>query len=503
MKKELYLNNVSSMIYQICSVIVGLILPRLILKKFGSEVNGIVTSITQMLSVVSMLDLGVGAVVQSALYRPLAENNLKKISDIYNSSNKYFTFIAKILIVYVGILCLYYGLFKKEVFSWQFTSTLILVIAISFFGQYYFGISNTLLLNADQKIYIVTLINLASIIINALVTVFFIKIDANIQIVKLSSSCIFFMRPVLLQYYVKSHYALKRNKKPPQNAIPNQWSGLIQHIAVSLTGTIDNIVLTFLGTFSMLSIYNVYVLPLNSIRNLVEVTSNNYKSFFGNLIARNEVELLRCEFEKYETIMHFLTTVVMSTVLVVLTPFVLVYTEGVNDANYKNTLFCIIITFAYTMYILRIIYSNIIFAAGKFKETQLYCIVECVINIILSFGLVKPLGLEGVAIGTMVSSGYRMIVSAYYLKKDILYRPMRHLRKHLTIDAICIFIIMFIASFIKIKTSNFLWWTLYSAIIFILSFSINVVVYWIFYRKQLKYILLNLLNKLIHIKSIL
>lgn len=92
--KKLALNTITSLGLQVVSVICGFILPRLILESFGSDVNGLVNSITQFLGVITLLDLGVGAVVQSALYKPLADNNTNMISKIYVSANKFFRRLA-------------------------------------------------------------------------------------------------------------------------------------------------------------------------------------------------------------------------------------------------------------------------------------------------------------------------------------------------------------------------------------------------------------------------
>ena len=69
-------------------------MPRLILKTYGSEVNGLINSISQFLAVISFLEMGVGAVVQSSLYKPLAERNDEEISKIVSSANKFFSKIA-------------------------------------------------------------------------------------------------------------------------------------------------------------------------------------------------------------------------------------------------------------------------------------------------------------------------------------------------------------------------------------------------------------------------
>ena len=193
MKKKLYINTIISILSQLVTIIIGLILPRLMLITYGSDVNGLVSSITQMLGFITLLDLGIGAVVQASLYKPLSQKNNKQISLIFSSAQKYFQIIAKILLVYILGLCLYYVIFKSNNFSWIYTVTLIISISISSFAQYYFGICNTLLLNADQKIYVSMVINIVTLILSAIISIILMDSGASIQIVKLISSIIFKM----------------------------------------------------------------------------------------------------------------------------------------------------------------------------------------------------------------------------------------------------------------------------------------------------------------------
>ena len=103
-KKKLIYNTVSSLIYQIVTIVCGFILPRVILNYYGSEVNGLVNSITQFLQIIAFLDLGIGAVVKTSLYKPLADGDNKQISMIYCSADKFFKNIARILVIYIIIL---------------------------------------------------------------------------------------------------------------------------------------------------------------------------------------------------------------------------------------------------------------------------------------------------------------------------------------------------------------------------------------------------------------
>ena len=107
-KRRLLLNTGASVIHQIISIVCGFILPRLILSHYGSSVNGLVSSITQFLGFVTLMDMGVGAVVQSSLYKPLAEKDTYKISQIMAASNQFFSRIAIVLCIYSAILMAVY-----------------------------------------------------------------------------------------------------------------------------------------------------------------------------------------------------------------------------------------------------------------------------------------------------------------------------------------------------------------------------------------------------------
>lgn len=495
MKNKLRLNNVSTLLYQIISVVIGLFLPRLFLTAYGSDVNGLVSSITQMLSVITLLDFGVGAVVQSSLYKPLAQKDYNSISEIYSSAKRYFKIIAEILLVYIVILFIYFGFVKDTGYTPIYSITLIISISISSFAQYYFGICNSLLLNADQKIYITSFVSLATLILNAIVVYVLIRLNASVQTVKLVSSLIFVLKPLVYNIYVKRHYKIQEIKNPSKGALQQKWYGLAQHISVVVTNSTDYVVLTVFSTLQAVSIYNIYVMPLNSIRTLMESISASYKSYFGMLYAENKIEELKNEFRKYELIIHFITVVVFGCTSKVLVSFVLLYTSGVHDANYENYLFAVCITFAYAIYSLRIPYTTVIFAAGHFKQTQLYCIVETLLNVFISIASVMKFGLVGVALGTCIGVGYRLVASAYYLKKDIIHRKWSIFIRTAIVDLIAVGGILICTFPINISHITILNWIVYSAVIFSICLIVTSIIYFICYPTEIKSIIQKLVIK--------
>ena len=88
--KQLRMNTVVGVLSQLATLICGFVIPKLILSYYGTEVNGLVSSITHFLSFISLAECGMGVVVQSSLYKPLAERDDNQISQVIVSSDRFF-----------------------------------------------------------------------------------------------------------------------------------------------------------------------------------------------------------------------------------------------------------------------------------------------------------------------------------------------------------------------------------------------------------------------------
>ncbi|HFU4477488.1 TPA: hypothetical protein ACGPBA_002001, partial [Streptococcus suis] len=157
------------------------------------------------------------------------------------------------------------------------------------FGQFIWGISNQVLLAADQKNYIYTILNILTTILNGIITYLLIINGFSIQAVKLVSSLIFICRPILLNFYVKKTYNLFSITEVPKYVLPNRFSGIVQHISTTLISSLDTIVLTIFSNFSEVSVYNIYTFPLNGMRLIFESVSSGYKGYFGHQLANDIV----------------------------------------------------------------------------------------------------------------------------------------------------------------------------------------------------------------------
>ena len=487
-KQKLVLNSLSSLFYQIVAVICGFILPRMFLKYYGSDVNGLISSISHFLGFITIGDLGVGAVVQSTLYKPLSSNNVEEISRIYLSSVRFFRKISLILVFYMGALSVIYPLIVIEKFSFIYTFILIIAISISSYAQYFFCISYRLILNADQLGFYWMLVHSISLILNTLLCVILMNHCFTIQVVKLVTSLIFICQPIAIVIIVRKRYKLNLKTRIVGEPIKQKWNGLAQHIATVVLNNTDTVVLTLFSTLSNVSIYSVYYLVVNGVKQLIVSSTNGIQALLGNMLAKKEFQRLNNIFSSFEWLLHTITTLIFSCTAILIVPFVSIYTKNINDANYILPTFGLLITLAQASYCLRMPYNLMILAAGHYKQTQTSAIIEAIINILVSCILVYNLGLVGVAIGTLIAMLYRTIYLAYYLSKNILLRKISYLFHHLLVDSLSVFIIIlssrviFGKQYLLIKYSD---WIIHAICTFSLSIILILIINIFFYKNEI------------------
>ncbi len=487
---------VSSLLLQFVTMACGILLPRLFIGTYGSTVNGSAASITQFLGYIALFEAGVGGVVRAALYKPLADGDHAAVSSILRATDRFFRKLALIFIGYaVGVGCVF-PFFVREHFDFFFTFSLVLIIALSTFSQYFFGMSRQVLLQADQKRYVTSDLQIATVLLNTAVCVLLIRLHAPVHVVKLATALIYALRPIVLRLYVRKKYDPDRKALPDNAAIAQRWDGFGHHTAFFLHTNTDVFVLTVFSGFSRaleiadVSVYTVYYSIVAGVEKIAAAFSSGIEAAFGNMIAREETQALQRNFAAYEYFSFTLTTLLFTCAGVLLQPFLAIYTRGITDAVYIRPTFGILLTLAEAVYCIRIPYNNVTLAAGHYRQTRNGAFLEAGINIVLSVALVIPLGLEGVAVATLAAMVFRTVQYAFYLSGKILHRSVFCFFRRCAISIVCSGLTVVATRLLPMpELPDYLHWALYGVGVFALCGTILLVSGLLFDRAALRDIL--------------
>ena len=414
------INTFSTLVHQLVTILCGLLIPRIMIDTFGSVSYGITISIAQFLSYISLLEGGIGRVARGALYKPLAEQDEEQVNQVYLAVKRFFTIIGLIFAAYVAVLAVgYHSMAQVTAFSWEYTAALVVGIAIGKFAEYMSGISNMTLLNADQKQYIVNMVYVITNILNVILIVILAHCGVDVLWVKVVSSLVFVLRPVLYALYVRKHYSLR--KTGVKAKLPNQFTGIAQHTAYVIQNNTDVMLLTLLADPRAVAVYSVYHLVVFSLRNVATAFTGGMEALLGEMAAKGEQAALWRAYRTYKLILTTLTLTLFGTAAILIVPFVRLYTINVTDADYIHPVFALLLVVAEALNCLTLPCFNLTIAANKLKQSQWGAYGEAAINVAVSLVLMLVWDpLIGVAVGTLTAVVFKAVYYTAFAGKHIL-----------------------------------------------------------------------------------
>lgn len=474
MRSKLALRNtLVSMGSIFVSIIIGLIVPRYILSYYGSEVNGLVSSINQFLNYITILESGVGAVVVTCMYKPLAEKDYHKINQIVSKSRKFFLGIVGVYLVYVIVLAFLYPILTSTSFGHAYVSIMVFVLGITLFVQYCFTINYSLILQAAQRYYIASITSMVLQTINALVSIVLIVEHVDILLVKLASSLIFVINPFVLSIYVKKMIPGISFTEKSNFIIPQKKDTLVHNLTYVIHNNTDIVMITLFLGVKMVSIYSVYNMVISSLRRLMESFSSGTQAAFGDMIAREQYDNLKQSFLRFEYLVQVIATVIFTVTAVMLVPFVLLYTKGVTDVSYNVPLFSYIMVLAEAIYIFRLPYHTLVKASASFNATRNSAIIEASLNIGITVILINVIGLPGAAIGTLVAIFYRTVYYIRFFRTRYININVGKTIFRIGVNiSLGIFICSLFSSFVVSQCHSVISWVLYSGLISVMTIII-------------------------------
>lgn len=485
--KKAFLNIITNLLLELVVIIYGFIVPKLIMKSFGSNVNGLISSITQFLGYITLLESGFGPVVKATLYKPIAQKNKKEIANILKASERFFRKISYIFIIYIVLLSLAYPLLINKDFDYIYTLSLIVIISLGTFAEFYFGMTYRLYLQAEQSKYIISILQIITYIINIVLIVLLVRLKMSIHIIKLLTGLIFIIRPIWQNWYVKKKYSINLNDADDNYKIKNKWDGLAQHIAAVIHSNTDITLLTLFCDLLEVSVYSVYYLVVSGVRKLINSFTGGIDALFGNMLANKEKNNLNNKFNMYEVIYLSITTILFTSTIILIVPFVMVYTKGITDVNYVRYTFGYLIVISEYIWAIRLPYSSITLAAGHFKETRTGAWIEAISNIMISCILIIKYGIIGVAIGTIVAMAIRTVEFIYHSNKYILNRSMWISIKKILLVFFESLIIIFICNNLHyLENTNYLNWIINSIIVTSISATIVLFINYCLFKEEFK-----------------
>lgn len=479
-KKKSFYNILSGFTQQIATLTLSIVIPRLFIVNYGSETNGLISSINQIYAYLSLMEAGVGAATLQALYKPVAQKDRDSISSIIAATNVFYKKTGILYFAGVILLSVIYPVVIRSEIENSTVCLIILIYGIPSVINYFFQGKFKIFLQAEGKHYVLSNLSTVISVLNSISKIILIHIGANVVLVQLGSAVINLIQMVFIMIYMKTNYKwLNISAKPNFQAISQKNSVLVQQISDLVFRNTDVFLITMFCDLKAVSIYSVYTMLLSTISTFLDNVSHGFSFALGQIFNVDKERYLKLR-DVYETYRMALVFALYSIADVFILPFLGLYTAGVNDTNYVNVLLPKLFAATYLLSCGRANCAADINYAQHFKLTQGRCIAEAVINLTVSLVCVNIWGIYGVLIGTIVALLYRSNDMIIYANRKILNRSPWVTYKKVISNGLLFVLITFVTSFFKWNLDSYgsiiMWAAISGVVILILYFVVASIV---------------------------
>ncbi len=446
-------NTSVSFITNLLTIVIGLIAQAIFIKILGSEYLGINGLFSNIISMLGIVELGVGSAIIYHLYKPIAEENIKKVKALMNFYKKCYTIIALIILTIGLMITPYLNLFIEEVTIDINISLVYILFIIEIVCSYLLSYKRSII-NANQKNYLVNFIhigylvilNILEIIILVLTKNYYLYLGIKIGMRILENVGITILANKLYPYLKNNNEKLDENTKKD---IFQKVKALFFHkIGGFIVLGTDNIIISkFIGIIEV-GLYSNYYMIIDAVEKLFGQVIKVITPSVGNMLVKESSEKSFEIFKRVRFLNFWIATFSGISLLVVMNSFITVW---IGSKYLLAT--CVLIVLVLNYYAKSMRSCHMIFkeAAGIYYEDRYIPLLESVLNIVASLILLKYFGLAGIFMGTIISSLALYCISyPKYVYKKLFNRSYLNYTKE-TLGYLSIFLVL---AFITYKISR-------------------------------------------------
>ncbi|EGC75208.1 hypothetical protein HMPREF0490_01098 [Lachnospiraceae bacterium 6_1_37FAA] len=455
-KKSLY-NLIFGVGNQLVVLCVGLIVPKFFIMSYGSEINGLQSSIAYIYTYIALLEAGIGTATLQALFGTLGRENKEETNAILSATNIQYKKIAMMYAVCMLIFAFVYPNTITTSINKVTISLMVLLSGVSSLLSFLFCGKFVVLLQADGRSYIVSFIGLVNyLLMNTIKIVFIIK-GYSIISIYIGAALVSFAVVIFYYFYRRKYYNwVSYQEKPKMEAIAQSKNVLVHQIANIVCNSTDVLVLTYVARdLKLVSIYNLYIMVFDAVKSIIANIFSSVQFIMGQTYNK-DIELYRKYHQIYEVCDFAVSFSLYSTAYVLVLPFMKIYTKGIQDINYIDPYLPLLFVTVKLLTSAREPAALVINYAGHFKKTQNRAVIETIINVIVSIVGVYFCGIYGVLIGTIVALLYRTIDMYLYSSRRFLKRSPWQSIKQWGVYLLGFLIVAHIFSIIKIEPRGYI-----------------------------------------------
>lgn len=452
-------NAIFNLIYYIAQIVLKFVIQAVFVNVLSKEYLGINGLYTNILTLLSVAELGIGNAIVFSMYKPISENDIEKINRLFTLYKKMYLIIILIISVLgFGLLPFLPYLIESgtEVLNVNIYIVYIIFLVNSILG-YFIAHRRSLIFayqrnDVESKVSTVRLIilNILQLLSLILFKSYYIYIILYPISTIIESISVYFISKKM---FPNIHIVKGKLDNATQKEVKTNIIALIFHkFGGAIVYATDNILISAILGLAILGTYSNYALIITSLITIFNFASTSVRSGLGNYIATNRVENTYTMFKNFNFVLMWAVGFSCASLLCLYQDFITLWLGSDYLLDYNIV---ILIVISFYLNVSKNMTNLFKECTGHLKEDQYRPIFESLINLGVSIGLGYVMGISGVIIGTIVSTilgplwTEPYVLYKYYFKKNVFLYVIEYF-KYLLSNTIAIFLTYLSCYFIPI-----------------------------------------------------
>lgn len=429
--KNTFLTGVTSILLTVLSGLTGLVVTRVVIMRYGSDFNGLNSTVTQFINMMLVVEGGFTLASSVALFKPLTDGNTEVINGILSATRIKFNKISILFLVISLPVSIVYSLSIKTSIDLYIVIIVFAILVMSTFFNLLYTSKYRIIIQTDQREYIINIINIANLVLTQGLVIILAFRNSHMISLRLIVFIGAIASQIVISLFSRNRYSLYNfNSTPLFSEIKGTRDVLIQRITSIIFNTVPILFISSTVGTLYASVYFVYSSVIMIIRSVLYSIINAPLMSLGKLISENRKEYTFVVFLQYEYIVNYFILLLLSVTSVLIIPFVKIYSAGVSDVIYTNYSIAAFIVLTAFFEMIHIPCGNILNMAGLFhivRKIQIRAGIMLVTSIILGQ---FAFGLNGILVGVLLTSIFLATQEILYIYNYYFDNKMALYLKH-------------------------------------------------------------------------
>lgn len=412
-------NFAFAMVSQAVTVALSFITRTCLIYNLGIEAVSINGLFTEVITALSLAELGVGSAIVYNLYKPLSEGDHQKVSQLMNLFKNAYRVIALATLVIGVSLTPWIQFFIRDLsYDINYIRVIYLMFVFQSVVSYLFSYKIALM-EADQNAYIFTKISTVFRIVGTVLILIILVLTKQYIIYLGTNILLVIATNAYASHVVDQKYPYIDNKERLPKEERTQIFGNIRNIFVKqfagrVVDSTDNILISTLVSTLLVGYYSNYLVIIGIFKQLADKMMSAAMASMGNLFVTEKTESKVAILTRLTFLFYVLASISSVGIFACIQPFITLWLGEIYLLDYKVVaILCLLLVTEISYKPL----SSAMHLSGYFVIGRNISFVSAMVNLVVSIVLGKRIGLIGIFIGTMCTYTIEIIAKIYYLFK--------------------------------------------------------------------------------------